>query len=398
MRDHRKHLHSVDFKTIAWHAMEKYGFEPRFPPGVIDDVNTMKEEGFSDIPKDTRDLRTLLWSSVDNHDSQDLDQLEYCERTPEGMIRVLVAIADVDFYVQKHSPADEYAAHNGATIYTGVLTFPMLPERLSHGITSLLPGKERMAVVLEFLVRNNGSFSPGDVYQALVCNKAKLVYEEVGEWLEGRGALPKSIQDVPGLKEQLHLQNEATQLLRKYRRDQGALEFDTEEPEVVIENGVVRGLAASSPNAARALIEEFMVAANGTMVARLAGAGVPMIQRAVRSPRNWAGITLTAAIYGETLPEMPDAKALAKFLIRQKTTDPRHFPDLSLAVIKLMGSAEYVMLEPGAAPAGHFALAVIDYTHATAPNRQPAPGKSDPDRKTRPVFLIRSFRACPVAD
>lgn len=350
--------------------MEKYGFEPRFPPGVIDDVNTMKEEGFSDIPKDTRDLRTLLWSSVDNHDSQDLDQLEYCERTPEGMIRVLVAIADVDFYVQKHSPADEYAAHNGATIYTGVLTFPMLPERLSHGITSLLPGKERMAVVLEFLVRNNGSFSPGDVYQALVCNKAKLVYEEVGEWLEGRGALPKSIQDVPGLKEQLHLQNEATQLLRKYRRDQGALEFDTEEPEVVIENGVVRGLAASSPNAARALIEEFMVAANGTMVARLAGAGVPMIQRAVRSPRNWAGITLTAAIYGETLPEMPDAKALAKFLIRQKTTDPRHFPDLSLAVIKLMGSAEYVMLEPGAAPAGHFALAVIDYTHATAPNRR----------------------------
>jgi exoribonuclease-2 len=246
----------------------------------------------------------------------------------------------------------------------------MLPERLSHGITSLLPGKERMAVIIEFLVRQDGSFSAGDVYRALVCNKAKLVYEEVGGWLEGTGALPKSIQEVPGLEEQLHLQNEATQLLRKNRRDQGALEFDTEEPEVVIENDVVRGLAASSPNAARALIEEFMVAANGTMVARLGAAGVPMIQRVVRTPRNWAGITLTAATYGETLPEMPDAKALAKFLIRQKTTDPRHFPDLSLAVIKLMGSAEYVMLEPGAAPAGHFALAVIDYTHATAPNRR----------------------------
>lgn len=350
--------------------MEKYGFEPRFPPRVIDDVNAMQERAFQNIPGDTKDLRTLLWSSIDNHDSQDLDQLEYCERTPENMIRVFVAIADVDSYVQKHSPTDEHAAHNGTSVYTGVLTFPMLPERLSHGITSLLPGKDRMAVVIEFLVRNDGSHSPVSIYRALVRNKAKLVYESVGKWLEGTSAIPEGVQEVPGLEKQLYLQNEATQLLRKHRRDQGALEFETVEPEVVVESGEVRGLVALAPNPARALIEEFMVAANETMVARLSEAGVPMIQRIVKTPKNWAGIVLTASNHGETLPEKPDARALAKFLIKAKNEDPIHFPDLSLAVIKMMGPGEYAMLEPGAAPVGHFALAIVDYTHATAPNRR----------------------------
>ena len=370
MKDHRPHPHDIDLRTIAWHAMEKYGFEPRFPPQVMDEVNAMQERSFGDLPKDTRDLRTLLWSSIDNHDSQDLDQLEYCERMPDGTIRVQVAIADVDSYVQKQSPTDEYAAHNGTSVYTGVITFPMLPDRLSHGITSLLQGKDRLAIIIEFLIQHDGSFTPGEVYRALVRNKAKLVYEEVGEWLEGTGPIPRGIEEVHGLEEQLHLQNDAAQLLRKYRRDQGALEFDTVEPEVVMENGEVRGLVALTPNPARALIEEFMVAANGTMVARLGAAGVPMIQRVVKTPRNWAGIILAAATLGETLPENPDAKALAKFLMKKKAADPLHFPDLSLAVIKLMGPGEYMMLEPGATPTGHFALAVIDYTHATAPNRR----------------------------
>jgi len=369
MRDHRQHQ-DIDLRTIALHAMEKYGFFSRFPPRVIDDVNAMQERRFSGIPKDARDLRMLLWSSIDNYDSQDLDQLEYCERTPEGTILVRVAIADVDSYVRKHSPTDEYAAHNGTTVYTGVVTFPMLPERLSYGITSLLPEKDRMAVVIEFLVRSDGSFSPRGVYGALVCNKAKLVYEEVGAWLEGTGAMPKGVQEVPGLEEQLRLQDEATRLLREYRREEGALEFETLEPEVIMEGDEVTGLVTLTPNPARALIEEFMVAANGTMVARLGAEGVPMIQRVVKTPKNWAGIMLTAAVHGVTLPEDPDAKALAKFLLQEKTADPLHFPDLSLTVIKLMGAGEYMMLEPGSTPVGHFALAIIDYTHATAPNRR----------------------------
>ena len=202
----------------------------------------------------------------------------------------------------KSSPTDEYAAHNGTSVYTGILTFPMLPERLSYGITSLLQGKDRMAVIIEFAVQPDGSFIPGEVYRALVRNKAKLVYNDIGNWLEGKVPLPEGVRKVAGLEEQLRLQNDAAQLLRKYRRDQGALELDTVEAEVVMENGEAKGLVTVTPNPARALIEEFMVAANGTIVARLGAAGVPMIQRVVKTPRNWAGIILVAATLGETLP------------------------------------------------------------------------------------------------
>jgi exoribonuclease-2 len=350
--------------------MEKYGFTARFPPPVMDEVNGMQERTFVDFPKDTCDLRPLLWSSIDNHDSQDLDQLEYCERRSDGTIRVMVAIADVDSYVKQHTPTDEYAGHNGTSVYTGIITFPMLPDRLSYGLTSLLQDKDRLAVIIEFTVEHDGRFTPKEIYRALVRNKAKLVYETTGEWLEGKGPLPAGIQDVPGLEQQVRLQNEAAQLLRTSRREQGALEFDTLEAEVVMENGEVQGLETRTPNPARALIEEFMVAANGTMVNRLGAAGVPMIQRVVKTPKNWAGIMLAAADLGETLPEKPDAKALAQFLSGQKSADPLHFPDLSLTIIKLLGPGEYTMLEPGETPTGHFALAVIDYTHATAPNRR----------------------------
>jgi exoribonuclease R len=166
------------------------------------------------------------------------------------------------------------------------------------------------------------------------------------------------------------LQNEASQLLRKHRREQGALELDTIEAQPVVENGLVKDLVLQKKNLARCLIEEFMVAANGTMVTHLGTAGIPMIQRVVRTPKNWDGIVRTAAMYGERLPSQPDAKALTKFLIRQKEADPERFPDLSLTVVKLLGPGEYMMLEHNTPPTGHFSLAVIDYTHATAPNRR----------------------------
>jgi len=365
-----RHAREVNLKNIAWHAMEKYGFVPRFPPAVMDQVGPIQEQKFHNVPAGTEDLRTLLWSSIDNHDSRDLDQLEYCERSADGTILVKVAIADVDSLVRRQTPADEYAGHNGTTIYTGVLTFPMLPEKLSYGITSLLPDRDRLAVVIEFVVRPDGSFVPQRIFPALVCNRAKLVYEVIGAWFEGTAPVPESVQALEGLEPQLRLQNEAAGLLRTYRRAQGALELDTGEAEVVVENDEVRGLVTHKHNPARGLIEEFMVAANGTMVAQLGKAGLPMIQRVVKTPRDWAGMVLVAATVGETLPEVPDARALAKFLTKQKAADPLHFPDLSLTVVKLMGPGEYVLLQPGETPAGHFALAVVDYTHATAPNRR----------------------------
>jgi exoribonuclease-2 len=361
--------HDIDLKSIAWHAMGKYGFEARFSPAVIDEVNRIQEKTFSPS-SDMRDLRSLLWSSIDNFDSLDLDQLEYCERGESGEIRVKVAIADVDIYVPKQSETDRHAAHNGTSVYTGIETFPMLPDRLSHDITSLVAGHERMAVVIEYVVLPNGDVRHGDLYRALVANKAKLVYEEIGDWLEGINPVPLSVECVPGLREQILMQNEASQRMRKFRVDQGALVLNTVEAQPVVEGDAVRDLVVQKQNLARSVIEEFMVAANQTMVDYLGKAVTPMIQRVVRVPKNWDGIVMTAALYHETLPVKPDAKALSRFLARQKERDPERFPDLSLTIVKLLGPGEYMALEPDKPPYGHFALAISDYTHATAPNRR----------------------------
>ncbi|HUU74857.1 MAG TPA: RNB domain-containing ribonuclease [Methanoregulaceae archaeon] len=365
-----KNNHHIDLKEIAWDAMEKYGFEPRFSRTVLREVDAIENGSVPDKGDDGKDLRTLPWSSIDNFDSMDLDQLEYCETAPGGEIRVMVAIADVDFFVRKDSHTDRHAAHNGTSIYLGIVTFPMLPDHLSKGISSLLPGKDRKAVVIEYTVLSDGSIRHGDIYRALVRNKAKLVYEEVGDWLEGTGQVPGRVTEIPGLEEQIRLQFEAARRLRKHRMEQGALDLDTLEAEAVVEDGRVRDLVIQRQNAARQLIEEFMVAANGTMVNTLENAGIPMIQRIVRVPRHWDRIVEKAATFGATLPAEPNSKALAKFLERQKEADPERFPDLSLTIVKLMGPGEYVAFIPGHVPIGHFALAVIDYTHSTAPNRR----------------------------
>lgn len=360
----------IDLKAIAWDAMRQYGFKPGFPPAVMREVGPLQDLILpGDLP-DTRDLRGLLWSSIDNIDSMDLDQLEYCVKTPAGEIQVKIAIADVDHDVPAGSHTDRHAAHNGTSVYTGVETFPMLPDRLSKGITSLLPGHDRRAVVLEYAVLADGSTRTGDVYRAIVSNKAKLVYEEIGDWLEGSGNLPQTARDLPGLEAQLRVQDEAARRLRRYRMEHGALDLDTLEARAVVDGDLVRDLVIQRQNLARNIIEEFMVAANGTMVAFLGRAGIPMIQRVVRIPKNWDGIVMTAAVHHETLPGEPDAKALARFLDRRKEADPERFPDLSLTIVKLLGPGEYMMLGPGAEPTGHFSLAVTDYTHATAPNRR----------------------------
>jgi exoribonuclease-2 len=360
----------VDLKAIAGMAMEKYGFESRFPEAVLQEVDVITDKVPSFEGEVAPDLRSLLWSSIDNIDSMDLDQLEYCERVQGGEIRVMVAVADVDIYVPKQSSTDKHAAHNGTSIYTGIVTFPMLPDKLSKNISSLLPDKDRLAVVAGYTVLPDGSIIPGEIHRALVRNKAKLVYESLGEWLEGTGPIPPLVRDIPGLKEQILLQAEAARALRKNRMEQGALDLETIEAQPVVEGETVRDLVVLKQNMARRVIEEFMVAANRTMVSSLGKAGIPMIQRVVRVPKYWDEIILTAASYGEKLPSSPDVQALASFLKKQKAADPERFPDLSLTIIKLLGPGEYMTLEPGTPPTGHFSMAVTDYTHSTAPNRR----------------------------
>jgi exoribonuclease-2 len=365
-----KNRRTVDLKAISFFAMQKYGFRPEFPKAVIREVNAIHPDTSEAISKNGQDLRSLLWSSIDNHDSEDLDQMEYCERGPDDEIQVKIAIADVDHYVPKHSQADQYAGYNGTSVYTGIVTYPLLPDRLSKGISSLLPGQDCRAVIIEYTVLPDGSVRHGNLYRAIVSNKAKLIYEEVGDWLEGAGPVPHRVRNVEGLEAQVRLQHEAALRLKKCRTEQGALELETIEPEPVVAEGTIKDLVVQKKNLARNLIEEFMVAANGTTVAFLGNAGIPMIQRIVRIPKHWDGIMLTAEMYGEILPDKPDAKALTEFLSRRKEADPIRFPDLSLTVVKLMGAGEYFPLDPGEQPIGHFALAVTDYTHGTAPNRR----------------------------
>ena len=361
---------NVDLKAIAGMAMEKYSFKPRFPEPVLQEVNALNDKARSYQAKTTKDLSSLLWSSIDNIDSMDLDQLEYCERGTGEEIRVMIAVADVDIYVPKQSHADQYAAHNGTSVYTGIVTYPMLPDHLSKNISSLLPDQDRLAVVAEYTILPDGSIRPGEVFRALVRNKAKLVYEDLGEWLDGVGPIPPLVRDIPGLKEQILLQADAARRLRKKRMELGALDLETIEAQPVLDGDRVRDLIVLKPNMARKVIEEFMVAANRTMVSRLGKAGIPMIQRVVRVPKYWDEIILTAASFREKLPASPDVKALALFLERQKARDPERFPDLSLTIIKLLGPGEYMPLEPGTPPTGHFSMAVTDYTHGTAPNRR----------------------------
>jgi Exoribonuclease R len=365
-----KKENEVDLKAIARDVMRKYGFSPDFPDAVVREAREMEENPPRGDRKDTRDLTGLLWSSIDNSDSMDLDQIEYCEGVSGDEVQVKVAIADVDYYVRKGSPADRHASHNGTSVYLGVETFPMLPDQLSKGISSLLPGGEKRAMVIEYGVLPDGTVRHGDIYRAVVQNRAKLVYEQVGEWLEGTGPVPETIMNVPGLEAQILLQAEVTRRLRARRMEQGALDLETLEAEAVMENGQVRELVVQRQNPARSIIEELMVAANQTMVKRLGDAGIPMIQRIVRVPKNWDGIVGTAAEYGTHLPADPDSKALAIFLDRRREADPERFPDLSLTIVKLMGPGEYVAYTPGDVPIGHFALAVMDYTHSTAPNRR----------------------------
>jgi exoribonuclease-2 len=362
---------NLDLHQIARAVITQYGFDFTTAKPVIDEINALDPvKLLNNTPGVVKDLRDLLWSSIDNAESLDLDQLEYCERGANGEIIVKVAIADVDLFVPKNSQTDSYAARNGTSVYTGIDVFPLLPTRLSTELTSLLPAADHDVLVIEFTVFPDGGITPGAVYRALIRNKAKLIYEEIGDWIEGKTKVPALVERIPGLKEQLALQNEAAERLSKFRMAQGALEFGAIEAKPVIREEKVIALIIQEKNRARSIIENFMIAANVTMSQFLRNADIPMIQRVVRVPKNWPGIMKVAAAYHETLPLQPDAKALAQFLHQRKIAAPEMFPDLSLTIVKLLGPGEYVLLEPQANSVGHFGLAVMDYIHGTAPNRR----------------------------
>jgi exoribonuclease-2 len=345
--------------------MIEHGFSPDFPPAVRQQLAGIPSQPDSSL----RDLRALLWSSIDNDDSRDLDQIEWAEQTAQG-IRVLVGIADVDNCVAKATPIDSYAALETTTVYTGIRTFPMLPEELSTNLTSLAEGGDRAALVAEMLVAADGSISATSIYRAQVRNRAQLTYNAVGPWLEGSAAPPPKVAASGDLQAQLKLQDEAARWLREARHRLGALTFDRIEAQPVIADGQVRDVVARQSNRAAELIEDFMIAANETIAQTLRQANVSSIRRVVKAPERWPRIVELARQYGEQLPPEPDAAALNGFLTRRRQSDPLHYSDVSLSVLKLMGPGEYVLMRPGDPAPGHFGLAAHDYTHSTAPNRR----------------------------
>jgi len=353
-----------DLRELARRAMTERGFLVDPPPRVTEEIAAESERQLHQL--NVPDLRSWLWSSIDNDESRDLDQIEYAIREADG-IRVYVGIADVDQFVYLGSLTDEAARHNTTSVYTGVITFPMLPERLSTDLTSLNEGEDRLAMIVEMLVTDDGRVAESAIYAALVHNKAQLTYNKVAAWLESGAELQASAE----LQEQLRLQDRAAQNLRKARHEAGALTFHSADLRpVVSKDGVVVNLDVRRQNRASWLIEDLMIASNERVATFLDTHGSPSLRREVKTPERWDRIMALAASLGYSLPAQPDVKSLQQFLDEQRRTDPSHFDDVSLAIVKLMGRGEYVARSAGETASGHFALAASAYSHSTAPNRR----------------------------
>lgn len=349
--------------------MLQRGLLPDFSNEVLAELGRI-EAPASVNNEQVRDLRKLLWASIDNDDSRDLDQLTVAETMPGDKVKILVAVADVDALVKKGSAIDGHALHNTTSVYTAGRIFPMLPEKLSTDLTSLNFDEDRLAIVVEMVTGADGSLTDSDIYRARVRNHAKLAYNSVAAWLEGNGILPEAIAEVKGLEENLRLQDRAAQGMKNLRHVHGALSFETVEARPVFDGDEIRDLEVDKRNRANDIIEDFMIGANGVTARYLSSKNFPSIRRVVRTPKRWERIVELADEHGSKLPHTPDSKALEEFLTKAKGADPVGFPDLSLAVIKLMGAGEYVSELPGDTAPGHFGLAVRDYTHSTAPNRR----------------------------
>ena len=349
--------------------MLQRGLLPDFSAEVVAETSSIANAAAASDPS-LKDLRRLLWASIDNDDSLDLDQLTVAEQLPGGAVKILVAIADVDATVRKDSAIDGHARTNTTSVYTAAEIFPMLPEKLSTDLTSLADGKERLAIVIEMDVGADGAVGKSSIYRALVVNRAKLAYNSVAAWLDNTGPAPAQITKVSGLDDNLRLQDRVAQAMKTRRHQQGALSLETIEARPVFDGDSLKDLQADRKNRATELIEDFMIGANGVTARYLEEKDFPALRRVLRSPERWARIVDLARDLGESLPPRPDSEALQVFLQKRLVAEPERFPDLSLSVVKLLGRGEYVLELPGQPVAGHFGLAVKDYTHSTAPNRR----------------------------
>ena len=358
-----------ELKGIARRAMTQRGLLPDFSSAALAETHAIVAAA-SEPNSSIRDLRKLLWCSIDNDESRDLDQLTLAEPKANGSVKIFIAVADVDAMVKRDSAIDAHARANTTSVYTAAGIFPMLPERLSTDLTSLGEGEERLALVIEAVVAADGTISHPDIYRAVVVNRAKLDYTGVAAWLEGTSPAPPRVAAVPGLEEQLRLQDRAAQAVKKLRHQHGALSLQTIQTRAVFDGDVLTDLRPDEKNRAKELIGDFMIVANGVTAKYLESKGFPSLRRVLRSPARWDRIVELAARLGSRLTPEPSAQALEAFLNDRRQADPETFSDLSLSVVKLLGAGEYAAELPGRHGDGHFGLAVKDYSHSTAPNRR----------------------------
>lgn len=356
-------------REIARRELLERGLRPDFPAVVLEEAESLPEEPVPDGGAPVHDLRDLPWFSVDNEGTRVLDQVTTAEHAGRD-IRVRVAIADVDALVPAGSALDGHARHNAKSIYTPGGTFPMLPERVAANLGSLREGKDRLAVVAALTVLEDGSVSSVELQRALVYNRARLAYQEVADWLEGKGVLGKRQMKMSVLKKQLLLHEEAALRLRRRRYERGALPVERWRLDSVFRcNGTVRVEEVKGARA-QELIEDLMVATNEAAAAWLEERGYPSLRRVVEEPERWSRLAELAAGLGGTLPAEPDPVALARFLDARKAADPQSYTDLAYAVLDLIGAGEYRAALPGCKAARNFVLAVEGYTHSTAPLRR----------------------------
>jgi len=369
MTTNRSGKHKERLEQIARRVMLERGFAPDFSQDALDEVNSIKET--LPVTAVGRDLRNLPWCSIDNDDSLDLDQLTVAIPASGRSVRILVAVADVASLVRIGSQINNHAGQNTTSVYTVGKTFHMLPEELSTDLTSLNYERDRSAIVIDMLIDDGGTLMRSDIYSALVRNHAKLAYNSLADWLEGKkNSLDEKLKAVPSLVENIRIQDRMAQKLMTKRQERGALELQTLEPRAILVDDEVRDLKLDETNRAREIIQDFMIAANDSVARYLHGKRVLFLRRVVRSPRRWERIVEIAAQYKYELPRQPDARALADFLGERKAADPVRFPDLSLVIIKLLGPGEYVVEQAEWDVPGHFGLAVKHYSHSTAPNRR----------------------------
>ncbi len=366
--DNDSHQHAV-LVEVATRAMTERGLLPDFSPEAIAELDQIKRPAPVNGGQ-VRDLRSLLWCSIDNDESLDLDQLTVAEAMDGGRVKILVAIADVDALVKKGSAIDDHACQNTTTVYTPAVDFPMLPDKLSKDFTSLKYDEDRLAIVVEMVIEADGSLSDSNVSRAAVHNRAKLAYSRTAPWLEGAGDIPKEVASVPGLADNIRLQDQVAQQMNKFRHAHGALTFETVEARPVVKGGEKVNLQEEGKNRASEMIENFMIAANSVTARYLSSKNSPSIRRVVLAPQRWDRIVQVAGEHGTKLPDTPDSVALEQFLLKERAADPEHFPQLSLTIMKLIGPGEYAAELPSDTVPDHFSLAARDYTHSTAPNRR----------------------------